>query len=143
MKLEEIPKIEKKAAKRLGRGTGGGHGKTSGRGHKGQKSRSGGKLRPGFEGGQLPLVQRVPKKRGFKSRRLKMTVSLASLDRFEEGTEITKELLFKEGLLKDPKAEVKIVGNKRLKGKLKTSLKISKAAAKFFEVIEKDKKKKA
>src|SRR3990172_11785643 len=112
MRLNEIIAVERKRTKRVGRGTGSGHGKTSGKGHKGQKARSGGTKRPGFEGGQMPLTQRVPKKRGFKSRKPKVSVNLKSLDKFKEGTEITKELLVGEGMVKNSKAKVKIVGNK-------------------------------
>lgn len=142
MNLNEILALKRKNKKRVGRGTGSGHGKTSGKGHKGQKARSGGTKRPGFEGGQMPLLQRVPKKRGFKSRKPKVSVSLKSLDKFKEGMEITKELLLSKGIVKNPKAAVKIVGSKAKK-KFKTALKSSKSASKFLETPKTKTKQKA
>ena len=136
MRLNEIIAMERKRTKRVGRGTGSGHGKTSGKGHKGQKARSGGTKRPGFEGGQMPLFMRIPKKRGFKSLKPKASVSQKSLDKFKEGTEITKELLLKEGFVKNPKAKVKIVGSIGAKKKFKTHLKTTKSASKNFEIIK-------
>lgn len=111
MKLSEIPKNLDRDSRRVGRGTGSGHGKTSGRGHNGQNSRSGGGTRPGFEGGQMPLVQRLPKQRGFKSRKKKETVNIKSLPSvFEEGAVITKDILFEKGIIKSKKSFIKIVG---------------------------------
>ena len=89
-----------KAPKRLGRGIGSGTGKTSGKGHKGQNARSGGGVRPGFEGGQLPLFRRLSK-RGFNNYEFQIvyaTVNVGDLERFEEGTTVTKELLIEVGL---------------------------------------------
>ncbi|MCR6543973.1 50S ribosomal protein L15 [Dehalobacterium formicoaceticum] len=102
----------KKQATRVGRGTGSGLGKTSGRGHKGQKARSGGGVRPGFEGGQMPLHRRLPK-RGFTNIFKKdiVNVSLADLNRFEAGTTVTPELLVASGLIKSVKDGIKILAN--------------------------------
>jgi large subunit ribosomal protein L15 len=102
----------RKHKKRLGRGLGSGLGKTSGRGHKGQKARSGGGVRPGFEGGQMPLVRRIPKQGFTPPRRRRFAeVNLAALARFEEGTVVTPELLVSEGILHRGEAsQVKILG---------------------------------
>ncbi|MDI6894013.1 MAG: 50S ribosomal protein L15 [Bacillota bacterium] len=91
----------RKSPKRVGRGIGSGHGKTAGRGHKGQKARAGGGVRPGFEGGQMPLQRRMPK-RGFTNpfRREYAVVNLDQLNRFPDGTVVTEDLLRKEGLVK-------------------------------------------
>ncbi|MBT9146842.1 MAG: 50S ribosomal protein L15 [Syntrophomonadaceae bacterium] len=109
-----------KNRKRVGRGPGSGHGKTATRGHKGNKARSGGNTRPGFEGGQTPLIRRVPK-RGFRSIRRKIyaIVNLGELNRFAAGTEITPLKLKEEGVVK--KGLVKILG----KGELKKALNVS------------------
>jgi len=106
-------------AKRKGRGHGTGNGKTSGRGHKGQKSRSGGGTRIGFEGGQMPLARRVPK-RGFNNIFAKplTAVNLASLNRFKSGTTIDKEQLLESGVLSKCEYGLKILGNGTLKSKL-------------------------
>ncbi|MGI6316714.1 MAG: 50S ribosomal protein L15 [Christensenellales bacterium] len=98
--------------RRLGRGIGSGLGKTSGKGHKGQKARSGGGTRPGFEGGQMPLYLRIPK-RGFTNRfRTEYAcVNVGDLNRFEAGTTVTPALLLATGLVKKVKAGVKILGN--------------------------------
>ncbi|WP_089609487.1 50S ribosomal protein L15 [Dehalobacterium formicoaceticum] len=105
----------KKKATRVGRGTGSGLGKTSGRGHKGQKSRSGGGVRPGFEGGQMPLHRRLPK-RGFTNifKKEIVNVSLADLNRFEPGTTVTPELLVETGIIKSVKDGIKILANGEL-----------------------------
>jgi large subunit ribosomal protein L15 len=115
MKLHELQPSEgsKFSRKRVGRGTGSGLGKTSGRGHKGQNARSGGGVRPGFEGGQNPLYRRVPK-RGFNNDRFATIYAIVNLDqlnRFAAGTEVTPELLLSEGILKNPKDGIKILGN--------------------------------
>jgi large subunit ribosomal protein L15 len=115
MKLHELQPSEgsKFSRKRVGRGTGSGLGKTSGRGHKGQNARSGGGVRPGFEGGQNPLYRRVPK-RGFNNDRFATVYAIVNLDqlnRFAAGTEVTPELLLSEGILKNPKDGIKILGN--------------------------------
>jgi len=106
-------------AKRKGRGHGTGNGKTSGRGHKGQKSRSGGGTRIGFEGGQMPLARRVPK-RGFNNIFAKplTAVNLASLNKFKSGATVDKEQLMESGILSKCEYGVKILGNGTLKKKL-------------------------
>ncbi len=119
MKLNELESL-KKDRKRVGRGPGSGNGKTSGKGHKGQNARSGGGVRPGFEGGQLPLYRRLSK-RGFNNynfRTVYATVNVGDLERFEEGTVITKELLIKTGLVKKELDGIKILGNGELTKKL-------------------------
>ncbi len=105
--------------KRVGRGPGSGLGKTAGRGHKGQKSRSGYSHRGGFEGGQMPLYRRLPK-RGFTNifRKEYAIVNLDVLNRFDDGTAITPELLVESGIVKDLKAGLKILGNGTLEKKL-------------------------
>ena len=103
---------------RRGRGHGSGNGKTAGKGHKGQKARSGAP-RPGFEGGQMPLYRRLPK-RGFTCRNSKeiVAVNVAALERFENGTEVTVATLVEQGIVKNPKDGVKILGNGELTNKL-------------------------
>ena len=109
--------------KRLGRGTGSGHGKTSGKGHKGQNARSGGGVRPGFEGGQMPLYRRLPMK-GFSNAKFKKvysTVNVSSLNVFEANTEVDAVKLLEAGILsKIEKDGVKILGN----GELTVALKV-------------------
>lgn len=104
---------------RVGRGHGSGNGKTAGRGQKGQKSRSGGKVRVGFEGGQMPLYRRLPK-RGFKNRNTKeiVGINVEALNRFEDGAEVTIAALVESGLVSNPKDGVKILGNGELTKKL-------------------------
>jgi len=113
MKLHELSPApgSKQAPKRLGRGIGSGLGKTSGKGHKGQNARSGGGVRPGFEGGQMPLQQRVPK-RGFTNIFKKdfTEVNIGELNRFAVGTIVTPELLKENGIIKKVKDGVKILG---------------------------------
>ena len=103
----------KKNRKRVGRGNGSGHGTYSGRGCKGQKSRAGYKMRPGFEGGQLPLIERLPRKRGFTNifRTEYSTVNIEQLSRFDAGSEITPEILVTSGIIKSLKKPVKILAN--------------------------------
>ncbi|WP_373231666.1 50S ribosomal protein L15 [Cohnella sp.] len=122
MKLHELSPNEGStfSPKRRGRGAGSGLGKTAGRGHKGQNARSGGGVRPGFEGGQNPLYRRVPK-RGFNNDRFATVYAIVNLDqlnRFEAGTEVTPDLLLNEGILKNPKDGIKILGNGDLNVKL-------------------------
>ncbi|MGI5876260.1 MAG: 50S ribosomal protein L15 [Dethiobacteria bacterium] len=107
------------AAKRVGRGIGSGLGKTAGRGQKGQKARSGGGVRRGFEGGQMPLYQRLPK-RGFKNRFRKVwsIVNLDTLNRFESGTVVTPALLLESGIIKSLKDGIKILGKGNLEKEL-------------------------
>lgn len=121
MRLHDLgaPAGAKKGPKRLGRGTGSGHGKTSGKGHKGQNARSGGGVRPGFEGGQMPLYRRIGK-RGFTNRFKKefALVNVADLNRFDDGTEVTPELLIEHRVASKAKDGVKILGNGELTRKL-------------------------
>jgi large subunit ribosomal protein L15 len=113
MKLSDLAPApgSRKRKKRVGRGQGSGLGKTSGRGHKGQKSRSGGGTKPGFEGGQMPLQRRLPK-RGFTNifRKDFAVINVGVLDKLAD-TEITPEVLMREGLVKDVKDGIKILGN--------------------------------
>ncbi|MDR3586173.1 MAG: 50S ribosomal protein L15 [Desulfosporosinus sp.] len=134
MKLHELKPAEGSthAPKRLGRGVGSGHGKTSGKGHKGQNSRAGGGVRPGFEGGQNPLFRRMPK-RGFNniSRKEIVALNVRDLERFENGTEITIESLLESGLIKAVKDGVKILATGELTKALTVKIdKVSPAAAK-------------
>jgi large subunit ribosomal protein L15 len=103
---------------RRGRGHGSGNGKTAGKGHKGQKARSGAP-RPGFEGGQMPLYRRIPK-RGFTNRNSKdiVAINVSVLERFEDGSEVTVESLLASGAISNPKDGVKILGNGELTKKL-------------------------
>ena len=120
MKLNELQNANATARKRVGRGPGSGTGKTSGKGHKGQNARSGGGVRPGFEGGQLPLFRRLSK-RGFNNynfRTVYATVNVGDLERFEEGTTVTKELLIEAGLVKKELDGIKVLGNGELTKKL-------------------------
>ena len=126
-----------KTRKRVGRGTGSGLGKTSGKGHKGQNARSGGGVRPGFEGGQLPLFRRLPK-RGFSNAIFKTTyavLNLSDLNKFEENTTITPELLKEMGILKNQLNGVKILGNGTLEKKL--TVQANQFSKKAKEAIEK------
>jgi len=113
MKLNELspPKGARKAVKRLGRGPGSGHGKTAGRGTKGQKARSGGNIRPGYEGGQMPLQRRLPK-RGFTNifRKEFAIVNIRDLGRFEKGSVVDKIALTAAGLVKRRSDGVKLLG---------------------------------
>ena len=133
MKLNELRPNEgggSKARKRLGRGIGSGLGKTSGKGHKGQNARSGGGVRPGFEGGQMPLFRRLPK-RGFTNIFAKefATINVEQLNKFDDNTVITPELLIEKGLVKKSKTNngIKILGNGDL------TVKITVQAHKFSE----------
>jgi large subunit ribosomal protein L15 len=137
MKLHELrPAIgSKKAPKRIGRGTGSGWGKTAGRGQDGQNSRSGGGTRPGFEGGQMPLYRRLPK-RGFTNIFAKeyACINVDRLNIFDNGTEITPELLIERRVIKKLHNGVKILGNGNLEKSLTVSAsKFSKAAAEKIE----------
>ena len=123
----------KTTRRRIGRGIGSGLGKTAGKGHKGQKARSGGKIRRGFEGGQTPLYRRIPK-RGFNNHFAVeyAIVNVADLERFENGTTVNLELLVKEGMIKDTLAGLKVLGNGNLTKKLTVE-------AKKFSGVAKDK----
>jgi large subunit ribosomal protein L15 len=117
MRLHELssPKGARTAKKRVGRGIGSGLGKTSGRGHKGQKARSGGGVRPGFEGGQMPLQRALPK-RGFTSifKKDYNEINIARLNIFADGAVVTPEELKKQGLIKSVKDGVRILGQGQL-----------------------------
>ena len=115
---------------RRGRGHGSGNGKTAGKGHKGQKARSGAP-RPGFEGGQMPLYRRLPK-RGFKCRNTKeiVAINLEVLERFEEGATVSVETLIETGIVKNPRDGVKILGRGELTKKLNVQANAFSASAK-------------
>lgn len=121
MKLHELRPAagSKKAPKRVGRGTGSGLGRNAGKGEKGQNARSGGGVRPGFEGGQMPLYRRLPK-RGFTNIFAKeiVAINVDKLNIFEDGTEVTPELLIETGVIGKVKDGVKILGNGELTKKL-------------------------
>ena len=139
MKLHSIiqPEGAVRAPKRFGRGTSSGNGKTAGKGHKGQNARSGGGVRPGFEGGQLPLFRRLPK-RGFSNAKFKVEyviINVSDLDKFEDGAVVTPELLKEMGIVKKQLAGIKVLGNGELTKKL--TVKASKFSAKAVEKIEK------
>ena len=126
-----------KTRKRVGRGPGSGLGKTSGKGHKGQNARSGGGVRPGFEGGQLPLFRRLPK-RGFTNAMFKTTyavINLSDLNKFENGAEVTPEILKNMGIVKNLQDGIKVLGNGTLEKKL--TVKANKFSLKAKEAIEK------
>lgn len=134
MKLHELSPApgSKKKAFRKGRGAASGNGKTAGKGHKGQNSRSGGGVRPGFEGGQMPLARRVPK-RGFNNifATSYATVNISDLEkRFEDGAVVTAESLKASGLVKKTLDGVKILGNGELTKKLTVQVKAFSESAK-------------
>lgn len=137
MKLHELKPAEgsRKERNRVGRGIGSGNGKTAGRGHKGQNSRSGGGVRLGFEGGQNPLYRRLPK-RGFTNptRKEYAIVNLETLNRFEAGTEVTPELLLETGIVSNAKSGIKILGDGQLEKGL--TVKANKFSASAKEAIE-------
>lgn len=122
MKLHTMQPAEgaTQTRKRVGRGVGSGLGKTSGRGQKGQKARSGYSRKPGFEGGQLPLYRRLPK-RGFSNAQFKTTyavINLSDLNNFENGAEVTPEILKDMGIVKNGLDGIKVLGNGTLEKKL-------------------------
>lgn len=118
MKIEELKPSagSRKKPKRVGRGPGSGHGKTSCRGHKGQKARSGASIPAGFEGGQMPLHRRLPK-RGFSNYPFKKEYAIVNIERLNkiESEEITPELLLKEGIISNLKDGLKVLGNGEIK----------------------------
>lgn len=137
MKLHELKTAEgsRKVRNRVGRGTGSGNGKTAGKGHKGQNARSGGGVRLGFEGGQTPLFRRLPK-RGFTNigRKEYAIVNLDALNRFEDGTEVTAELLLETGVISKLNNGVKVLANGTLEKKLTVkATKFSSAAVAAIE----------
>ena len=134
MKLHELTPAAGSSEKawRKGRGPGSGNGKTGGRGHKGQNARSGGGVRPGFEGGQIPMYRRLPK-RGFTNDMFKKeyaVINVEALDRFEDGAEVTVETLIAEGIIKNTKDGVKVLGNGDITKKLTVKASIFSASAK-------------
>lgn len=139
MKLHELQPAEgsRKERNRVGRGSSSGNGKTSGRGHKGQKARSGGGVRLGFEGGQTPLFRRIPK-RGFNNinRKDYAIVNLETLNRFDEGTEVTPALLIESGVIRDEKSGIKVLGTGTVEKKLTVKAhKFSNAAKEAIEAV--------
>lgn len=137
MKLHELKPAEgsRKKRNRVGRGIGSGNGKTAGRGHKGQNARSGGGVRPGFEGGQNPLYRRLPK-RGFNNpnRTEYAIVNLEDLNRFDADSVVTPELLIESGVVKNAKDGIKILGDGELNVKL--TVKANKFSQSAVEKIE-------
>ena len=138
MKLHELEKNigATHAKKRVGRGPGSGLGKTSGRGQKGQKARSGGSINPVFEGGQLPLYRRIPK-RGFKNAMFKTryaVINLDALNAFEDGAVVTPALLKDAGIVKKQLDGIKVLGNGKLEKKL--TIQASKFSASALEKIK-------
>lgn len=133
MKLHELQPTEgsRRVRNRVGRGSSSGNGKTAGRGQKGQKARSGGGTRLGFEGGQTPLFRRLPK-RGFTNinRKDYAIVNIDALNRFEDGAEVTPIVLVEAGLVKDEKDGIKVLGNGEISKKLTVK------AAKFSKSAE-------
>lgn len=138
MRLDELKPAEgsKFTRKRVGRGIGSGTGKTSGKGHKGQNARSGGGVRPGFEGGQMPLYRRLPK-RGFNNIFAKhyVSINVEELNKFEDGAEVTNEALIEKGIIKKTLDGVKILGRGELTKKL--NVKVAKYSESAKEKIEK------
>ena len=137
MKLHELQPAEgsRKERNRFGRGQGSGNGKTAGRGSKGQKARSGGGVRLGFEGGQTPLFRRIPK-RGFQNinRKEYAVVNLETLNRFEDGQEVTAAVLVEAGIVKNEKDGIKVLANGKLERKLTVRAnKFSQAAKEAIE----------
>jgi large subunit ribosomal protein L15 len=137
MELHELKPAEgsRHVRKRKGRGIGSGNGKTAGKGHKGQNARSGGGVRMGFEGGQTPLFRRLPK-RGFTNinRKEFAIVNLEALNRFEEGTEVTPELLIETGVVSNEKSGIKILAKGNIEKKL--TVKAHKFSSSAKEAIE-------
>ena len=134
MKLHELSPAagSTKAAWRKGRGPGSGNGKTAGKGHKGQNARSGGGVRPGFEGGQLPLYRKLPK-RGFNNYRFAKdyaTINVEDLNKFEDGATVNLETLVNCRMIRDEKDGLKVLGNGELKRKLTVEAKVFSATAK-------------
>ncbi len=138
MKLHELSPAagSNKKSKRIGRGAGSGWGKTAGKGHKGHKARSGGGVRPGFEGGQMPLQRRLPK-RGFNNIfATKYTaINVSALECFDNGTVVDAELLLNEGIIKKAQDGVKVLGNGEISKKL--TVKVAAISASAKEKIEK------
>lgn len=131
-----MPSVPKKSRKRVGRGESSGLGRTCGKGANGQKSRSGKGVKPYFEGGQMPLYRRVPK-RGFSNALFKKEYAIITLDllnRFEDGAEVTPEILIENGLVRDLKDGIKVLGNGTLDKKV--AVKAHKVSASAKAAIE-------
>ncbi len=132
MKIHELTLTTRTNKKRVGRGIGSGYGKTAGRGTKGQNARTGGGVRPGFEGGQNPLAKRLPKKRGFAS--LNPTsyqvVNLSQLESFKDGTKVNLVVLAQAGLVKNANLPVKLLASGKLTKKLAVFVQATSVAAK-------------
>ena len=137
MKLHDLAPAQGsvKESKRIGRGAASGQGKTAGKGHKGQKARSGGGVRPGFEGGQMPLARRIPK-RGFNNIFAKkiVAINLSSLNVFDDGAVVTADALVEKGVIKKVYDGVKVLGNGKVEKKLTVQATAFSASAK--EAIE-------
>lgn len=133
MKLHELSPVEGSThvSKRIGRGHGSGNGKTAGKGHKGQKARSGGGVRPGFEGGQMPLTRRLPK-RGFNNifATKYAAINVSDLNVFEDGAVVDEAAIVAAGLVKKTLDGIKILGNGELQKKLTVNAKAFSASAK-------------
>jgi len=135
MKYNELQVTSYKSSKRVGRGIAAGGGKTAGRGTKGQNSRTGGGVRPGFEGGQTPLVQKIPKMRGFTTHRVKMeNVYTSQLDRFA-GKTVDNAVLADAGIVSGPYTRVKLVTNGDVTKKV--TVKLQAASASAIEAVKK------
>ncbi len=133
MKLHDLTAVpgSTKESKRIGRGAGSGQGKTAGKGHKGQKARSGGSIRPGFEGGQMPLQRRIPK-RGFVNifANSIVTVNVGALEKFENGAVVDSNALVEAGIVKKSGAAVKVLANGNLSKSLTVKVSAFSEAAK-------------
>ena len=133
MKLHELSPApgSAKDAWRKGRGPGSGNGKTAGKGHKGQNARSGGGVRPGFEGGQLPLYRKLPK-RGFKNHFAKeyAIINVSDLNKFEDGATVNLETLMNAGIIRKPLCGLKVLGNGEITKKVTVEAAIFSASAK-------------
>ncbi len=132
MKMHELSPAfgSTKEAKRIGRGHGSGNGKTAGKGHKGQKARAGHGMRPGFEGGQMPLQRRIPK-RGFNNifAEKRIAVNLSALEVFEDGATVDAAALVDKGIVKKADLPIKVLGNGKLTKKLTVRLNAFSASA--------------
>ena len=133
MKLHDLAPAQGsvKESKRIGRGAASGQGKTAGKGHKGQKARSGGGVRPGFEGGQMPLARRVPK-RGFNNIFAKkiIAINLSALDKFEDGAVVNADALIEKGIINKIADGVKVLGNGKVTKKVTVQATAFSASAK-------------
>ena len=136
MQLHQIrPKVKNKRPKRFGRGSGSGHGKTSCRGHKGQKARSGGSVTPGFEGGQMPLQRRLPK-RGFTNifKKEYSLINIADLNRFEPNSNLDLNSFQNAGMIKQSENMIKLLGNGEIT--VPMVIKVNKASKSAKEKVE-------